>query len=257
MSLQPSSLPPKHFHVSFPQDHVIQVTLNRPDKLNCIDKTTSQQIADIWQKLDEDENLWVGIITGNGRAFCTGADLQAPGLAGLPRRRGKKPIIAAVNGICMGGGFEMIANCDMVIASSTAVFSLSEIKRGIVPVAGCLPRLTRTIGLQRTMDLVLTGRAVPAKTLHEWGLVSQLVDSAEDVAQVAVRVAQDMCKNSPDALIVGRLGVRLSWEVGNVEEAVSMLANEWYPRLVSGPNFAEGIRAFVEKRQPKWVAPKL
>ncbi|KAL7804792.1 ClpP/crotonase-like domain-containing protein [Trichoderma aethiopicum] len=272
MSLQPSSSNFKHFQVSFPKDHIIQITLDRPDKLNCIDKTTSQQIADIWQKLDEDENLWVGIITGNGRAFCTGADLQewnemnkngvfndmtAPGLAGLPRRRGKKPIIAAVNGICMGGGFEMMANCDLVIASSSAIFSLSEVKRGIVPVAGCLPRLTRTIGLQRTMDLVLTGRNVPAKTLHEWGLVSQLVDPAEDVAQAAVRVAQDMCKNSPDALIVGRLGVRLSWEVGSVEEAVSMLANEWYPRLVNGPNFAEGIRAFVEKRKPKWVAPKL
>ncbi|EGR44125.1 uncharacterized protein TRIREDRAFT_6085 [Trichoderma reesei QM6a] len=272
MSLQSSTLQYKHFRVSYPQDHIIQVTLDRPDKLNCIDKTTSQQITDIWQQFDEDENLWVGIITGYGRAFCTGADLQewndmnkngvfndmaAPGLAGLPRRSGKKPIIAAVNGICMGGGFEMIANCDLVIASSSAIFSLSEIKRGIVPVAGCLPRLTRIIGLQRTMDLVLTGRNVPAKTLHEWGLVSQLVDPAEDVAQVAVRVAQDMCKNSPDALIVGRLGVRLSWEVGSVEEAVSMLANEWYPRLVSGPNFAEGIRAFVEKRQPKWVAPKL
>ena len=76
MSLQPSSLRFKHFQVSFPEDHIIQITLDRPDKLNCIDKTTSQEITDIWQQFDEDENLWVGIITGNGRAFCTGADLQ-------------------------------------------------------------------------------------------------------------------------------------------------------------------------------------
>jgi enoyl-CoA hydratase/carnithine racemase len=184
-------------------------------------------------------------------------DMSAPGLAGLPRRDGKKPIIAAVNGICMGGGFEMVANCDLVVASSSAIFALPEVKRGIVPVAGCLPRLTRILGLQRTTDLVLTGRNVDAKTLYEWGLVSRLVDSAEEVAPTAVQLAQEMCKNSPDALIVGRQGIRLSWEAGSVEDAVSTLANEWYPRLVAGSNFAEGIRAFVEKRPVKWVDSKL
>lgn len=183
--------------------------------------------------------------------------MDAPGLAGLPRRNGKKPIIAAVNGICMGGGFEMVANCDLVIAASTAIFSLPEIKRGIVPVAGCLPRLTRTIGLQRTTDLVLTGRSVSAQTLYEWGLISQVVDSPEGVAKAALQVAQDMCKNSPDALIVGREGIRLSWESGSVEEAVTTLANEWYPQLVAGRNFAEGIQAFVEKRAPVWTDSKL
>lgn len=184
-------------------------------------------------------------------------DMSAPGLAGLPRRNGKKPIIAAVNGICMGGGFEMVVNCDLIIASSSALFSLPEIKRGIVPVAGCLPRLTRTIGLQRTTDLVLTGREVSAQTLYDWGLVSQVVDSADDVAQAALLVAEDMCKNSPDALVVGRQGIRLSWEAGSVEDAVSTLTDQWYPRLVVGPNFAEGIQAFVEKRAPKWVNSKL
>jgi enoyl-CoA hydratase/carnithine racemase len=184
-------------------------------------------------------------------------DMAAPGLAGLPRRAGKKPIIAAVNGICMGGGFEMMANCDLVIASSSAIFSLPEVKRGIVPVAGCLPRLTRTLGLQRTTDLVLTGRDVSAKTLYEWGLVTRLVDSADDVAQAAVQVAQEMCKNSPDALIVARLGIRLSWEASSVEEAVSTLADKWYPQLVAGPNFTEGIEAFVEKRPVKWTNSKL
>lgn len=190
-------------------------------------------------------------------------DMAAPGLAGLPRRSGKKPIIAAVNGICMGGGFEMVANCDIVVASSKAVFSLPEVKRGIVPVAGCLPRLSRTLGLQRTMYLALTGRAVSAQTLYEWGLVSQVVgsdsdsDSADQVARAALEIAQDMCKNSPDALIVGRTGVRLGWESGSVEEATSALNHEWYPRLLKGANFAEGIQAFVEKRPPTWVNSKL
>jgi len=183
--------------------------------------------------------------------------MAAPGLAGLPRRSGKKPIIAAVNGICMGGGFEMVANCDVVIAAASAIFSLPEVKRGIVPVAGCLPRLTRTLGLQRTMDLVLTGRTVEAKTLHDWGLVSRLVPAGQDVVQAAVEVAREMCRNSPDALIVGRLGVRMSWEYGNVEESVSALEHSWYPKLMAGANFAEGIRAFTEKRAPKWLDSKL
>jgi len=181
--------------------------------------------------------------------------MAAPGLAGLPRRKGKKPVIAAVNGICMGGGFEMVANCDVVIASSSAVFSLPEAKRGIVPVAGCLPRLARTLGLQRTMDLVLTGRQVDAKTLCAWGLVSRVVDG--DVARVAVQAAADMCRNSPDALVIGRLGARMAWEEGDVETAVSELEDEWYPRLVAGANFAEGIEAFVEKRSPQWKNSKL
>lgn len=184
-------------------------------------------------------------------------DMSPPGLAGLPRRSGKKPIIAAVNGICMGGGFEMIANCDLVIASSTATFALPETKRGIVAVAGSLPRLTRTIGLQRTMDLVLTGRTVQANTLHEWGLVTQLVEPGTDVVQAAVQLAGRICQNSPDAMIVGRLGVRMSWEAGGAEDTVTKLAEEWYPRLYSGENFAEGIRAFTEKRSPKWVNSKL
>lgn len=184
-------------------------------------------------------------------------NMDAPGLAGLPRRSGKKPIIAAVNGMCMGGGFEMVANCDIVIASSNAHFALPEVKRGIIPVAGCLPRLTRTIGLQHTMDLVLTGRDVSATTLYEWGLVARVVDPGSDIVSVAVRIAQEMCTNSPDALILGRLGTRLSWETGSVEEAVSTLADRWYPRLVNGRNFSEGIQAFVEKRQPKWINSKL
>lgn len=191
-------------------------------------------------------------------------DMAAPGLAGLPRREGKKPIIAAVNGICMGGGFEMVANCDLVVAASSAIFALPEVKRGIAPVAGCLPRLGRVLGLQRTMDLVLTGREVSAQTLHEWGLVSRVVDSSAgsvegDAAVVgaAVDLAQELCKNSPDAIMVGRLGVRMSWETGSVEEAVTALAEQYYPRLVGGANFAEGIRAFAEKRNPRWVHSRL
>lgn len=192
--------------------------------------------------------------------------MTAPGLCGLPRRSGKKPIIAAINGLCLGGGFEMIANCDLVVASSAASFSLPEGSRGIVPVAGCLPRLCRTLGLQRTMDLVLTGRRIGARELEAWGVVNRVIDAGagegqEDVngkvVQAAVQLAQQLCANSPDALIIGRLGVRQAWENGSVEGAVTELERDWYPKLMQGPNFAEGVRAFVEKRGTKWVDSKL
>ena len=151
----------------------------------------------------------------------------------------------------------MVANCDLIIAASTATFALPEVKRGIVAVAGALPRLTRVLGLQRTTYLALTGKSVSAKTLQEWGLVNEVVDSAAEVTNAAVQLAQEMCKNSPDALIVGRQGIRLSWETGSVEEAVTILADEPYSKLMKGPNFKEGIRAFAEKRAPQWTNSKL
>lgn len=198
-------------------------------------------------------------------------DMGAPGLGGLCRREGKKPIIAAVNGICMGGGFEMIANCDMILASESATFALPEVKRGIAPVAGSLPRLARVIGLQRTTDLALTGRTVDAQTLYNWGLISEVVKettaapasktvearSQTEVLKAAIRTGEAMCRNSPDALIVARRGIRSAWEQGNADEATEALAQEWYPQLVAGKNFAEGLKAFAEKRPPKWTSPKL
>ena len=198
-------------------------------------------------------------------------DMGAPGLGGLCRREGKKPVIAAVNGICMGGGFEMIANCDMILASESATFALPEVKRGIAPVAGSLPRLAHVIGLQRTMDLALTGRTVDAQTLHSWGLISEVVkeekvalaseteeaQSQTEVLRAAIRKGEAMCRNSPDALIVARRGIRSAWEHGSADEATEAVAQEWYPQLVAGKNFAEGLKAFAEKRPPKWTSPKL
>ena len=272
MSLKNGPTDFENFKISFPTDKILLVTLTRTQKLNAIDLPTSKSLASIWTQFDLDASLWVGIITGSGRSFCVGADLQewnalnlrgetnsmdAPGLAGLPRRSGKKPIIAAVNGLCMGGGFEMVANCDVVVAARDAVFALPEVKRGIVPVAGCLPRLTRTLGLQRTSDLVLTGRRVSGSLRADWGLVTRLVERGEDVVAAAIGVAEEMCGNSPDALIVGRAGIRMAWEDGSVEGAVSKLAEGLYPQLVQGENFKDGIKAFVEKRDPVWVNSKL
>lgn len=181
------------------------------------------------------------------------------GFAGISRRGGKKPIIAAVNGPCLGGGCELVINADLVLASRRhAYFALPEVKRGVVAIAGGLPRLVRTVGKQRAMEMALTGRNVSAEEAERWGLVNELVDGEADaVVKRAVEVAETIAANSPDAVIVSREGVKMGWEGVGVEDGSRLLIDAWERRLYEGENMKEGVRAFVEKRAPRWVDSKL
>jgi enoyl-CoA hydratase/carnithine racemase len=190
------------------------------------------------------------------------------GFGGLARRKGKKPVICAVNGICLGGGTEMIINADIVIAASRAVIGLPEVKRGVVALAGALPRLVRTVGKQRAMEMVLTGRMVGAVEAERWGLVNCVVegegkgDEADEavgkvVVERALEMAREIAGNSPDAVLVSREGVKLGWEGIGADEATVMLNDTWVKRLFEGENIKEGLRAFVEKRKPVWADSKL
>ncbi|PGG97152.1 hypothetical protein AJ79_09333 [Helicocarpus griseus UAMH5409] len=240
--------------------------------------------------MDAEPSLRVGVITGKGRAFCAGADLKewntkntasstatrptAPpsGFAGISRRTGKKPIICAVNGLAYGGGCELTINADIVIASKRAAkFALPEVKRGVVALAGGLPRLVRTVGRQRAMEMVLTGRTVGVEEAERWGLVNEVVEDGWEgegdwegvgveermVVKRAIEVAEEIVKNSPDAVIVSREGIKMGWEGVGVEDGSRLLMENWANRLNQGENVKEGVRAFVEKRKPKWVASKL
>ncbi|PNS17924.1 3-hydroxypropionyl-coenzyme A dehydratase [Sphaceloma murrayae] len=256
--------------VSEPAPGILLVRLNRPESLNCINSEGHAELEKIWRRLDEDPSLKVGIITGTGRAFCAGADLkewnsanqsnsQRPmppsGFGALSRRTGLKPVIAAVNGICFGGGCEIIVNCDLVLASPSATFALPEVKRGVVAIAGALPRIVRTIGRPRAMEMALTGRTVSAKEAAGWGLINGVVQG--DVVAEAVKMGQMIAENSPDAVIVSREGVKLGWEGIGAEEGSRLLIDQWYPRLLRGENIKEGVKAFVEKRKPVWKEAKL
>ncbi len=183
--------------------------------------------------------------------------MPASGFGGLSRRNGKKPVIAAVNGLAYGGGCEIIINCDMVLASHNASFALPEVKRGVAAIAGALPRLVRTVGRPRAMEMALTGRTLPAAEAREWGLINSVCGEGEDVVGKAVAMAGMIAENSPDSVIVSREGIKMGWEGVGAEEGSRLLSDNWYARLQAGENMREGVRAFVEKRRPRWVPSKL
>lgn len=194
--------------------------------------------------------------------------IPASGFGGLSRRTGKKPVICAVNGLAFGGGCEIIINADMVIASKRARFALPEVKRGVVALAGGLTRLVRTVGRPRAMEMALTGRVVSVEEAETWGLVNEIVEDGEEsegvddvmqrkVVKRAVEVALEIAGNSPDAVIVSREGLKLAWEGVGAEEGSRLLMDAWGKKLTDGENMKEGVLAFVEKRNPRWVPSKL
>lgn len=228
----------------------------------------------VWKWFDDEPNLSVAIITGTGRAFSAGADLKewnnsmsddsdpskrmgnAPAFKPLSRRLGKKPVIAAVNGLAMGGGCEFVVNCDLVVAAEDAQFALPEVKRGIAAIGGALPRLIRIIGLQRASEFALTARNVSAQEMREWGIVNKVVPRSEVVSE-AVKFAEAIAKNSPDAIICTRAGLRQGWETAAVERAVEVTLETQFAELQKGENILEGLSAFSGKREPRWRGSRL
>ena len=183
------------------------------------------------------------------------------GFGGLGRRRGKKPIIGAVNGMALGGGFEIASAMDIVVAAQSAVFALPEAKRGVGALTGVLPRLNRMMGKQRALALALTGQKCSAGALERWGMVNAVTDDAtpetdvleRPVVKTALMYAQEIADNSPDSVIVMRDAVLSAWYEGDVENATRVVEERWSKKLEEGENIKEGVRAFVEKRAPRWV----
>jgi enoyl-CoA hydratase/carnithine racemase len=181
------------------------------------------------------------------------------GFGGLSRRKGRKPVLCAVNGLAFGGGAEMIINSDIVIASSRTALGLPEVKRGVVALAGALPRLVRTVGKQRAMEMALMGLINEIVNVDDCVVGGKVDDDAvsKKVVDRAVQVASEIAGNSPDAVLVSREGVKLGWEGIGAEEGTVMLNETWVRRLYEGENIKEGLKAFVEKRKPDWKDSKL
>jgi crotonobetainyl-CoA hydratase len=241
------------------------VTLNRPQVMNALHSAAHFELSRVFDEFSADPEQWVAIVTGAGdKAFCTGSDLKAiargasnerppTGFAGLTSRFDlAKPVIAAVNGAAMGGGFEIALACDLIVASENAVFALPEPRVGLAAVAGGLHRLPRQIGLKQAMGILLTGRHVEAREALSLGLVNEVVPQA-DLMAAARTWAGRILECSP-------MAVRASKEIAmrglgepSVEAALS--AQLGYPAAKAwkaSEDILEGPRAFAEKRKPDW-----
>ena len=244
--------------------HITVVTLNRPAVMNALHKPAHLELHEVFDAFATDPDRWVAILTGAGdRAFCAGNDLKwqaaggergwdSSGFGGLALRFDcDKPIIAAVNGVAMGGGFEMALACDLIIASESATFALPEPRVGLAALAGGLQRLPRQIGLKRAMGMILTGRHVSAREGLELGFVNEVVPRDEALG-AAERWADQICENSPMSIRASKQAVMRGL---NATLPEAMVAQREYPAvrdMIASADYVEGPKAFAEKRPPLW-----
>ena len=248
--------------------HIAYVTLNRPEVMNALHYAAQVELNEIFNDFKNDDEAWVAIITGAGnRAFSAGNDLKATAAAtargeklggekplpfgGITRDfECAKPLIAAVNGVAMGGGFEIALACDLIIAAEHARFGLPEPRVGLIAGAGGVHRLPQQIPLKQAMSMLLTGRQVSAQEAYNMGFVNEVVPAAELMA-AAERWANQILECSP-------LCVRLTKEAAlaglglPIDEAIRK-DRPLMERLLASEDFVEGPKAFSEKRKPHWT----
>ncbi len=243
-------------------EHVLTVRMNRPDRLNALHPLANAELGQVFDDFAADDDLWVAIITGEGRGFSAGNDLryQAEGGQRVPTPRGfggltsrfdmTKPVIAAVNGVAMGGGFEIALACDLIVASEKAIFALPEPKVGLAALAGGLQRLPRQIGTKRALGMILTGRQVTAQEGFELGFVNQVV-AHDELLDRANDVARQILACSPLSIRASKDVVYRSLDVDSLQASME-LDYDSVRRLVKSEDFIEGPKAFSEKRAPNW-----
>jgi crotonobetainyl-CoA hydratase len=244
---------------------VTTFTLNRPEVMNALHSPAHFELHEAFDAFAADPEQWVGIVTGAGdRAFSAGNDLKhqasggemkspPSGFAGLTSRFDlAKPLIAAVNGVAMGGGFEIALACDIIVASETATFALPEPRVGLAALAGGLHRLPRAIGTKRAMGMILTGRRVSAAEGHELGFVNE-VTAPQDLIRTARQWAQTICELSPMSVRASKQAVYQGLDAESLEAAIK--GQNRYPAvaaLYKSEDFVEGPLAFAQKRPPQW-----
>ncbi|MCZ6844180.1 MAG: enoyl-CoA hydratase-related protein [SAR324 cluster bacterium] len=253
--------------VDSPADHVRRITLNRPDVMNALNTEMGLELREFFRQCDytEEPDTRVLIITGAGeRAFCAGGDLkQRQGMSDSDwrhqheifedafghLRRFPPPIIAAVNGMAMGGGCEMAVACDLIVASENAVFAQPEVRLGIMPGAGGTQNLPRRIGPGRARDMVFTGRQVKAGEAFQWGLADRLVPH-DSLMDEALALAVTIAKNGPIAVQQAKKAI--NWGLDLSLDAGLMLEVAAYNVAIPSEDRHEGVNAFNEKRPPNF-----
>jgi enoyl-CoA hydratase len=241
-------------------DGILTITINRPEARNAMTLSAAKAIAAALDELDGRDDLRIGILTGAGGTFCAGMDLKGflrgerpslpdRGFGGLTKKPPRKPLIAAVEGYALAGGFELVLACDLVVASETAQFGVPEVKRGLAATAGGLVRLPRQLPYRIAMELILTGDMFPARRAHEHGLVNRLVPPGEALLE-ARRLAATIAGNGPLSVAASKRVVVESqdWSSAEVWEKQAALTEH----VFTSADAREGSAAFAEKRQPVW-----
>jgi enoyl-CoA hydratase/carnithine racemase len=239
------------------------VTLNRPEVLNALHADANDELAGVWDEFAARDDLWVGIVTGAGeRAFSAGNDLKVQaagkrrpngpqGFAGLCHRFDLfKPVIAAVNGVAMGGGFETALACDIIIAAEGAIFALPEPRVGLIAGGGGVHRLPRSIPMKQAMGMILTGRRVSAREGFELGFVTEVVPDGQAL-QAAKRWATMILECSPKAVRASKQAAYRGLDESTLEHAMRTVYSAQQENIES-QDYIEGPKAFAEKRRPVW-----
>ncbi|MBV8684352.1 MAG: crotonase/enoyl-CoA hydratase family protein [Caulobacteraceae bacterium] len=239
--------------------HVLVVTINRPEARNAFDAASAQALEAAADRIDAENDIFVAVITGAGGNFSAGADLKAAarGERATTLRGGfgwfgkppSKPVIAAVEGYAVGGGFELCLSCDLIVAARTAKFGLPEVRHNVVAVGGGLFRLPRRMPYHLAMELALTGEFRDAAFMHRWGVVNRVVETGEAVEE-AVRWAEALQANGPTALAASKEIMFHSpdWTDEEAWRAQMVFAQ----KALQSEDRKEGLTAFAEKRRPVW-----
>ena len=242
------------------RDGVLLITLNRPDARNAFNLAQAEGVAAALDELDGTDGISVGILTGAGKGFSAGMDLKAfvsgerpwvgdRGFAGIVQRGPEKPLIAAVEGFAVAGGFEVALACDLIVAARGAKLGIPEVKRSLVAAGGALLRLPRRIPYHVAMELALTGDPITAERGHELGVVNRLADPG-DAVDVALGLAGEIAVNGPLALTASK-SILQSASDWTMQEAWTRQGEIAGPVMAS-EDAREGSIAFAEKRDPVW-----
>jgi len=239
-------------------ERVLIISMERAAKRNAIDRAMADALDDALNELDDDDQLWAGVLTGTPDVFSAGSDLTAGGdyhterggEYGVIRRRRRKPLIAAVEGPALGGGLEIVLACDLVVAATTARFGLPEVRIGVVPTCAGLFRAPRALPLNLARQLILTGQPIEARRAYEVGFVNVLSEPGGALAD-AVTLAQQLCANAP--VSVQACLAAVNDIVASADEVGWQQTERALAAAQGSADAREGVTAFLEKRPPVWT----
>ncbi len=241
------------------EDHLLVMRMVRGAKRNAIDRRMADAIDAALSELDDDDALWAGILTGGDEVFCAGSDLRSQGdyvterggEYGIIRRARRKPLIAAVEGMALGGGLEIVLACDLVVAARNARFGLPEVSIGVIPTCAGIFRAPTALPLNLARELILTGDPIDAERAYAAGLVNRLVEPG-DALEGARALAARILKNAPLS-VQGCLRSVNDW-VGRAEALGWELTARAFHEIAGTEDQREGVLSFLEKRAPRWQA---